>query len=404
MDINLVENAGIAGCNPTASDILAELEKHGKEFKGTKGKIADTVGDSRPSFLWNPYIPRSMYTVVAADGGVGKTMLGIGIAVAVTNGNQLPGDNTQREPGRVVYVSSEDDCGSIKTRFKESGGDCTRLVILDSEDSQVIDFDKKFEEFESTISLYKPALVVVDPLQAFVGSKRINSGTDMRPIMQKISNLAKKYQCAIVLIIHNGKKGQGSNANFAALGSVEIINTARSVLRVVFEEDEPQNPYRAVVHTKSNFACCGKSLRFLIDDMRFEWAGFSDITKKTLEDSSRNNTTPSDFLRNEKIRTHANDELISAVKSLVPAPTPKPCRISYKAFREKYGENIFGNMQPKRALDSVAGKLFESGYILYTGIQVREGSEKGNGFSVVKKEPAPAEPEPYGNTDDVSQI
>lgn len=63
----------------------------------------------------------------------------------------------------------------------------------------------------------------------------------------------------------------------------------------------------------------------------------------------------------------------------------KNARFTYEFFKEKYGEDIFGCAQPKRALDEAAKDLKSYGIDIVTGIQVRQNGEKGNGFAIYKR-------------------
>lgn len=343
---------------------------------------ASEFPDKEPAFVWNPYLPRAEYTVLMAAGGTGKSLFTCGIAASITTGNPLPGETGNRDPGNVLFISGEDSGALFKKRLKASGANLERCFILDCEETEGLNFDAGFDEFAATVLSYNPEVVFVDPWHCFLGERadisRVNS---VRPVFHKLSNLAKKADCSIVLISHVNKKAQFENANNAAIGSTDLINAARSALTLVFDEHSKQ--HRIVVHTKSNLGPYGQSLRYAIVDGGMKWDGTSSITRETLEQAARRRTTPQEI-----IAQNLNEaQLVEAIKAACSNSGPQ--HFTYRAFQERFGTDIFGAGQPKRALEAVQEKLFSDGYQLQTGVRVRDGGNPERGFSIT--------PIPYGN-------
>ena len=182
----------------------------------------------------------------------------------------------------------------------------------------------------------------------------------------------------MILISHVNKREQGANANNAAMGSADLINAARSAFRVVF--DESDEDCRIMVHTKSNYAPYGQSVKYQIMDGGLKWAGFSEITRQTLELAARRKATPGEVLKSVEEKEDINRALIAALESSANQFTPT--RFSYDEFKKLHGDLIFGGLQPKRALDAVKDELTEDGFFLKTGIQVKKMGNKGNGFLI----------------------
>ena len=82
----------------------------------------------------------------------------------------------------------------------------------------------------------------------------------------------------------------------------------------------------------------------------------------------------------QEARDTCNQNLLTA---LLDSANPfEVVRFVYDEFKNKYGTNIFGPLQPKRALDAVAGEMSAQGYELRAGIQVRGEQNIGKGFSI----------------------
>ena len=356
------------------------LEDQLKEFVHIRAaKHASDFGEDNTSFLWYPYLPIGDYTVMMADGGTGKTILCCGIAASVSAGKNLPGEEFAECGQNVLIVSAEDRGEVLRKRLELSGADLDKCFILDCTDSEGLNIDTGFDEFAATVRAYKPALLIIDPWHAFLGERvdisRVNA---VRPILHRLANLAKSCECAVIAVSHVNKRAQGENANHAATGSTDFINAARSAFRVIFDENDED--CRICVHTKSNYAPYGKSVRYRICNGGVEWDGFSEITKQTLEAAARGRATPGEILKQSAEQEETNTALITALKKA--ANGFVPTRFTYDEFKRANGEFIFGGKQPKRALDCVKDALAETGYYLQTGIQVKRKNSKGNGFLI----------------------
>ena len=349
------------------------------DIKTREARKASEYGEDKTSFLWFPYLPRGDFSVLMADGGTGKTIFCCGIAAAITSGKPLPGEHFKTEPQNVLFISAEDRGEMLKKRLQLSGADLERCYLLDCISSEGLNIDNGFDEFAATVMNYNPALVVIDPWHAFLGERvdisRVNA---VRPVLHRLANLAKFCNCALIAVSHVNKRAQGENANHAATGSTDFINAARSAIRLIF--DDQDDDARIAVHTKSNYAGYGRSVRYVIDDGGLIWQGFSEITKSTLEAAARGRSTPGEVLQRRGIETKQNEILVQALKESVQIEKSK--RYTYEEFRSIHGETIFAGKQPKRALDAVKERLSNEGYFLQTGIQVRRGNSNANGFLI----------------------
>lgn len=366
---------------PYVSEIemgLMESRDAGPDIEPRRARAAAEFGEDMTSFLWYPYIPKGDYTVVMADGGTGKTVLSCGIASHVSTGRPLPGEGFDADPQNVLLISGEDGGEVLKKRLQLSGADLDRVFILDRTDSIGMSFSEGYREFESTVMTYRPALVVVDPWHAFLGADvDINRVNATRPVFQKLSNLAKTCDCALILISHVNKRAQGENANNAATGSADFINASRSAIRVIF--DDMDENCRVMVHTKTNYAPYGKSVRYRIEEGGLKWDGFSDVAKATLETAARRKSTPWEVMEKTAERESANDFLVTALEKS--ANDFIPTRYSYDEFKQTYGDLVFGGSQPKRALEAVRDRLTEDGYYM-KACQVKRGGRPVNGFMI----------------------
>ena len=240
-------------------------------------------------WLLYPFIPFGKVTIVQGDPGEGKTTMVLQIIAKLTKGEAvlpsgsdepaLEAKTVDLEPVNVIYQTAEDGLGdTIKPRLLSAGADCSRVMVIDDNDQALTMMDARLEE---AIIRTKARLVVLDPIQGFLGAAvDMHRANEIRPLMKRVAVLAEKYHCAIILIGHMNKNSNGKSS-YRGLGSIDFQAAARSVLIVGRIKDEPE--IRVVCHVKSSLAPEGKSIAFRLDkDTGFEWIGEYDISADDL--------------------------------------------------------------------------------------------------------------------------
>lgn len=160
---------------------------------------------------------------------------------------------------------------------------------------------QKIGILDKVLEEYKPALLVIDLLQAYLGpGVDFHKANEVRPVLAGIAALAEKYKCAILLIRHLGKS-PADRAIYRGLGSIDFTAAARSVL---LAGQDPNNPAkRAIIQTKNSLAPLGASIGYEIREGQFLWTGISDLTAaqvlqpEKLNESSTKLEQAKDFLR-----------------------------------------------------------------------------------------------------------
>lgn len=108
------------------------------------------------------------------------------------------------------------------------------------------------ERLEEALANTGAKVLILDPIQAYLGGGMyMNRANEARDMTKKPGALAKKYQCAILLIGHMNK-ASGNIAAYRVMGSIDFFAVARSVLLVGRIKREPNT--RAVVQIKNNLA------------------------------------------------------------------------------------------------------------------------------------------------------
>ena len=90
----------------------------------------------------------------------------------------------------------------------------------------------------------------------------MTNAVKMRETLSKLSKVAEETNCAIVLVGHMTKRSGGKQI-YRGLGSIDIAATARSILMVSRDKEEPWKRYMFPV--KSSLAPEGEPIGFELD-------------------------------------------------------------------------------------------------------------------------------------------
>ena len=236
------------------------------------------VVSTNVEWLWKPYIPFGKVSILQGNPGEGKTYFAMQLAAACTGRKLLPGME-EIEPFNMIYQTAEDGLGdTIRPRLEEAGADLERILVIDDEDKPLTLTD---ERLEKAIRENSARLVIIDPIQAFLGADvDMNRANEVRPVFRKLGDIAQDNRAAILLIGHLNK-ANGMSSLQRGLGSTDIIAAVRSALFIGKLKDDPT--IRVLTHEKSSLAPAGDSIAFTLgDEDGFSWIGAVEITADQL--------------------------------------------------------------------------------------------------------------------------
>jgi hypothetical protein len=235
----------------------------GSQFKEAEITYLDTVQPIPVQFLAYPYLPLGKISLLIGDPGIGKSTIAMNIAAALSTGTPLFEADTGREPlqGKSIYLSAEDNMAdTLKPRLLAAGADCSQIAVINNIGS---DISEDGYILEDAIQKTKAQLVILDPLQGFIGRDAdMCRAADMRRLMGGLAVMAEKHHFALLAIGHMNK-ATGAKSLYRGLGSIDIAASARSVMLIERSENDPQ--IRVLSHIKSSLAPEGPALAFRID-------------------------------------------------------------------------------------------------------------------------------------------
>ncbi len=225
----------------------------------------DDVEEKELKWLYCPYIPRGKITLCSAHPGSGKTWVMCYAVACVSTGKQFfnvsPFD---LKPENAMYITAEDGLGdTIKRRLRSCGANMKNVYSILDPNAEMTFENPKLEEI---IKEVRPALLVMDPMQAYIGANvEMNAANKTRPVLTRLASLAERYDTAIVLVCHLNKNEKGSSIT-RTIGSMDIPGIARSSIAIGNVPNEEFQKFMS--HEKSSNMQQGKTKLFHIDPDR----------------------------------------------------------------------------------------------------------------------------------------
>lgn len=229
-----------------------------------------------PSRKWliEDLIPDRTVTMLGGDGGTGKSLLALQLAIACAAARRWIGYEIAR-PGMAMMLSAEDDRDELHIRMNDvleregvefAALDNLLIRSLAGEDTLLATLDRKtnalvptplYARLDREMSRAKPRLLILDTLADLHSGEENNRG-HARQFIGMLRHLAITHECAVVLLAHPSLTGMSSGSGLS--GSTAWNGSVRSRLyfeRVMEDGIEPDKNLRRLVTKKSNYGPAG---------------------------------------------------------------------------------------------------------------------------------------------------
>jgi len=214
------------------------------------------------------WIPAGQITILASDGGVGKTTLWVQIAADLSRGRAciLDPEGHTREKTKVLFLTNEDSIRKkLKKKLREAGADEEYILALDTKDDKTGLLTKvKFGsgELEKILRAVKPDLCIVDPLQGYIPAEiNMASRNAMRSCLAPLVTLGEELETAFLIICHTNKRTGAADRSRLA-DSADIWDIARSVIFAGYTGDKA---VRYLSQEKNNYTDLQETVLYGID-------------------------------------------------------------------------------------------------------------------------------------------
>jgi RecA-family ATPase len=245
---------------------------------------SDLAGTMPPPREWHVegLIPANQVTMLGGDGGVGKSLLALQLAVASAAGKTWIGHHPAQGP--AMYISAEDDRDELHRRvsaiassqaiqmeslgsliLRSLAGEDALLAVADSRQG-TLQTTPLLSELDQAIGDYGIRSLYLDTLADFHSGQE-NDRAVARQFIGILRGLALRHECPIILLAHPSLTGMSSGSGLS--GSTAWNNSVRSRLyfeRVQEDGYEPDPDRRRLSTKKANYGRTG-------DEWFMRWQG-----------------------------------------------------------------------------------------------------------------------------------
>ena len=183
-----------------------------------------------------PWVAANGVTVVAGEGGVGKTSVIMSQSVAPFTAGRpsvFSSDGRASDPRDVIIVSVENSSSQLRDLLESSGADLHRIRIIGklefAEWTRQTDTAHLNSPFWAAILGSGAGIVVIDPINKVVDVDS-NKGKSVKDsVMVPLTNAAAANGVAVIVTCHT-RKSAGSSVRDALKGSTEYYDYADAVI------------------------------------------------------------------------------------------------------------------------------------------------------------------------------
>lgn len=369
MKENALMNKNVAQGEPENSRIQAGTEKV-TVLECIRPLSEFTEKDAE--WLIPGWLPRGEIALLCSDGGVGKSSVTCEIAAALSRGKAclLDEEGTVREPQSVLILNAEDSVETqLLRKIRQLGGDLSRIFALDvSPKNSLSSIKIGSTKMAEIIRNLKPALCILDPLQAFLTADvNMAARNAMRNCLEPLRELGMETQCTFLIVCHSNKR-KGASGRDRLADSADLWDFARAVIMAGYT-GEDDTRYLSI--EKSNYDDRPETVLFTIKNGLPVVTGRSDLHDCDYVSQRGWRDAPEE---------RPNLALLDAL--LERADPAEERKHPYNELTDKYGEEIWGGKQPGRAIGRLRKQLEEKGFSVRINVQVKTNERNQKGFAI----------------------
>ncbi len=255
--------AGLVAATPLWTPEAAEKDPLLSLFKSL-----EDFPEEEAKWLVPGWIPEGQISVIAADGGIGKTTLWCHIIAALSNGASciLDQPGFTRKAMKITFLTTEDSVRKkLRKKLRLAGANMKNIVTPDFVgDRSGLLHKLKFgtPEMERVLRYLRPVLCVFDPVQGFTPPKvNMGSRNEMRDCLSPLISIGEDINTTALIVCHTNKRPKASGRDRIA-DSADLWDIARSVMMAGFTDEQG---VRYLSNEKNNYGPLQETVLFTID-------------------------------------------------------------------------------------------------------------------------------------------
>jgi hypothetical protein len=203
------------------------------------------------SWLWEWRLGLGKLAVLEGDPGLGKSFLTLDLCARLSTGRPFPDGSAGPGAASCLVFNAEDSAqDTILPRLAALGADMDRVFLPHHEGRGLrpsLRIPSGVGALEEIVAQTGARLLVIDPILAFLDpSVNPNSDPSVRRALEPLADLAERYACAVLLVLHLNKAA-GRRAAYRGLCSIAFTTVCRSVWVVGRDPGEPGRNVLALI-------------------------------------------------------------------------------------------------------------------------------------------------------------
>jgi hypothetical protein len=253
------------GANPDA----AKPGENGPDARQDRLEVLCMAGvDPQPvEWLWPDWVALGKVSVLAGDGGEGKSTVLCDLAARTSSGENWPDGAENGRKRRVLILAAEDAVAdTLAPRLIAAGADTQLVYNIRSVQSgtgrRSFNLQADLSLLEGVLDAHDDiALIIIDPITSYLGKVDSHKNAEVRSVLEPLGEMATRRHVAVVCNNHFTKNSAGG-ANSRVLGSVAFVNQARAAFIVT--PDAEDRDRKLLMPSKMNLAPIKHGLAYRI--------------------------------------------------------------------------------------------------------------------------------------------
>ena len=322
------------------------------------------VKEQPVDWLEEGWIPKGCVTVLAGDGGIGKSTVWCSLVTKLSRAGKP-----------CLYFSSEDGAASVvKPRLIRQGANMDLVYTIDQQTADAGVRKNIFlgsETVEMIIDRIRPCICIFDPVQSFLpAGAKMDLRTDIRKFMDQLNTLGERYGTAFLIVCHTNKKKNAYGRDRLS-NSADLWDGARSVImlgKIGFTGLLGEYCYMA--NEKNNYAKRQDTVVFVNDDGRILKSYTTAMTEEEIV-RYRNQLLGTEARENSKVNRCKKE--IEAILSEQPEQKMPIARLTGRLMDEGYKEHTVRNAKTELHEEGVIEfrKIGTDHMVFMKGVEIR---------------------------------
>lgn len=299
-------NLSMPGGSPDEPDHVVDANKMVGDLVPMDWGALQHTKPEPAQWRYEGWLPEGTVTLLAANGGVGKSNVSLQLGVAMAHGVSLFGIPTAES--RVLILSGEDEARTVHFRVSnicaDMGVDIStlagRMAVYDLTKVDCVLWKdgaptERMQWLADVVVSMRANVVIIDNASDVFAANE-NDRTEVRGFMRCLNLIAGETRAAVMLLAHvdkaSARGGAGLDTNTTFSGSTAWNNSARSRWAMVRDGQSV-----VMRHEKCNFGALQEELRLEFDNEAKVFKRFGTIPGQAAAAALVRNTQRAAILR-----------------------------------------------------------------------------------------------------------